>query len=245
MSTILRALKKLEQDTDTDSGVLADAIVGSPGRRDTKTFITQIVIIAAGIAFIAAGGFFLTRKSPTPGTQTSSGKTGDLMTTAKKTAAPVAQNRLAAPTRQTKAVPKHFRPAEAANSPPPAIPSKPSENMKKSLDTGRNTADAGAGTKASAQQAPAPRPPVEALAPSTPPVPVPAPSAGSIKVLSDSAGLTLQAISWSTDAAGRIAVINGQVCREGDQVDGYIVRQIDPDDVIVSNDATTGKLSFK
>jgi hypothetical protein len=63
--------------------------------------------------------------------------------------------------------------------------------------------------------------------------------------INDEAGLKLQAISWSANVNKRIVVINGQICREGERVNGYIVKQINPSDVIVSNESTSGKLSFK
>ncbi len=231
MSTILRALKKLEQDTDADSGALADAIVRSAGSRNTRTVVARIVIVVMGIALIAAGGFLFTRKSATAPPQTNRGKTGNAMTTAEKTAAPVIQNHSPAAVPPATVIPKHFPPAETVNSAPAApVP---------------NTTAVATDLKPSAQKAPAPAPPppAETLTPSPPPAA--ASPSDNVRMLSESAGLTLQAISWSADAAGRIAVINGQVCREGDQVDGYTVRKIDPDDVIVSNGTTTGKLAFK
>lgn len=72
---------------------------------------------------------------------------------------------------------------------------------------------------------------------------VPAPT--EIIEINDVAGLKLQAISWSANVNKRIVVINGQICREGEHVNGYIVKQINPSDVIVSNELTSGKLSFK
>jgi hypothetical protein len=40
-------------------------------------------------------------------------------------------------------------------------------------------------------------------------------------------------------------VINGTLCRENESVKGYTIKQINPDDVIVSNGAVTGKLVLK
>ena len=72
---------------------------------------------------------------------------------------------------------------------------------------------------------------------------VPAPT--EIIEINDNAGLKLQAISWSTNANKRIVLINGQICREGERVNGYVVKQINQADVMVSNGSTLGKLSFK
>ncbi|MCJ7616856.1 MAG: general secretion pathway protein GspB [Desulfobacterales bacterium] len=72
---------------------------------------------------------------------------------------------------------------------------------------------------------------------------VPAPT--EIIEIDDNVGLKLQAISWSTDANKRMVVINGPICREGERVNGYIVKQINQADVMISNGSTSGKLSFK
>jgi len=57
--------------------------------------------------------------------------------------------------------------------------------------------------------------------------------------------VVLQAISWSSDAARRMAVINGKICREGEQVGGYTILKINPEDVTVSRGAVSGRLVFK
>jgi hypothetical protein len=63
--------------------------------------------------------------------------------------------------------------------------------------------------------------------------------------IDEKAGLDLQAISWASASHQRLAVINGTLCRENESVKGYTIKQINPDDVIVSNGAVTGKLVLK
>jgi hypothetical protein len=63
--------------------------------------------------------------------------------------------------------------------------------------------------------------------------------------IDESLGLELQAISWASDPKKSIAVINNRVCREKETVNGFTVQQIDDDDVIVSNGAIMGKLLLK
>jgi hypothetical protein len=63
--------------------------------------------------------------------------------------------------------------------------------------------------------------------------------------IDESVGLDLQAISWASDAQKRLAVINGRLCRENESVSGFIIKQINPDDVIVSNGSITGRLVLK
>ena len=56
--------------------------------------------------------------------------------------------------------------------------------------------------------------------------------------------LKLQAIAWSEDAGKRIAVINGHVVREGETVEGFSVNQIRQEDVIVNDGTESWQLEF-
>jgi hypothetical protein len=56
--------------------------------------------------------------------------------------------------------------------------------------------------------------------------------------------LQLQAVSWSDIPSERVTIINGQILREGQGVDGYAVVQIRPEDVIVKNSGKLWKLSY-
>ena len=60
----------------------------------------------------------------------------------------------------------------------------------------------------------------------------------------DDSKLKLQAIAWSNDAVQRIAVINGHIVREGESVEGYSVNQIRQEDVIVSDGTESWRLEF-
>ncbi|MFZ2634305.1 MAG: hypothetical protein WA081_15745 [Desulfosalsimonadaceae bacterium] len=57
--------------------------------------------------------------------------------------------------------------------------------------------------------------------------------------------VVLQAISWSPDVSRRMAVINGKICRESEQINGYVIKQVNPEDVVVSKGSVTGRLVFK
>jgi hypothetical protein len=57
--------------------------------------------------------------------------------------------------------------------------------------------------------------------------------------------VVLQAISWSQDASRRMAVINGKICREKEPMGGYVIFKINPEDVVVSKGAVSGRLVFK
>ena len=57
--------------------------------------------------------------------------------------------------------------------------------------------------------------------------------------------LSLQAISWSADPDKRLAVINGKICREKEPIGGYVLDAINTADVVVSKGGKSGKLMFK
>ena len=56
--------------------------------------------------------------------------------------------------------------------------------------------------------------------------------------------LKLQAIAWSQDPAGRLAVINNRILREGDSVDGYDLTKIRKDDVVLNGGGKSWRLEF-
>ncbi len=60
----------------------------------------------------------------------------------------------------------------------------------------------------------------------------------------DDAKLKLQAIAWSSDAAQRMAVINNRIVREGESVEGFSINQIRQEDVIVNDGNQTWQLEF-
>jgi hypothetical protein len=76
-----------------------------------------------------------------------------------------------------------------------------------------------------------------------PPAPEPAPSAD-LWPPPAAAGLTLQAISWAARPERRIAVVSGQILHVGDDIDGFVVREIVPDAVIVCRAGPCFRLVF-
>lgn len=61
--------------------------------------------------------------------------------------------------------------------------------------------------------------------------------------LADS-NIKLQALAWSKDAARRMAVINGRIVREGESMEGYQIKQIREEDVVVSDGKQSWQLEF-
>ena len=56
--------------------------------------------------------------------------------------------------------------------------------------------------------------------------------------------IKLQALAWSSDAARRMAVINGRIVREGESMEGYQINQIRQEDVVVSDGRQSWSLEF-
>jgi type II secretory pathway component PulC len=65
-----------------------------------------------------------------------------------------------------------------------------------------------------------------------------------LPILPTEIGLSLQAVSWATRARDRIAVVNGQVLRQGDDIEGYTVRDIDSDAVVLCRSGECHRLAF-
>lgn len=201
MSSILKALKKLEQDADTTSGVPAKIIVKSTDPKRIKPIITQSLIIMTTIAIFAAIAFIIRpaispRQSPAP----------------VKTPLPAAMATLPSPINES---------------------AKPVDKIEKPLTIGIDAKTVKLDYAHTGVEKP--------LEPTHSDVP----ALTEIIEINDEAGLKLQAISWSANVNRRIVVINGRICREGEHINGYMVKQINPSDVIVSNESTSGKLSFK
>lgn len=65
-----------------------------------------------------------------------------------------------------------------------------------------------------------------------------------IPVLNDP-DMKLQAITWSKDPQKRIAVINNRILRQGDAVSGYRIATINQDDIILNDGGEKWKLLFR
>ncbi len=57
--------------------------------------------------------------------------------------------------------------------------------------------------------------------------------------------IELHAISWTPDANTRIAVINGNIVREGNRVGGYLVYKINKDDIVLKENDELLRLFFR
>ena len=57
--------------------------------------------------------------------------------------------------------------------------------------------------------------------------------------------MKLQALTWSREPHKRIAVVNNRILHEGETVSGYLLVTINQDDVILGREGKTWKLSFR
>jgi hypothetical protein len=90
----------------------------------------------------------------------------------------------------------------------------------------------------------APRVVVAPVAPRGAPLVAPSPAEDLLPLLPTEIGLSLQAVSWATRAQDRIAVVNGQILHQGDDIEGYTVRDIDSDALVLCRSGECYRLRF-
>ena len=270
MSTILKALKRIEQTAPSP-----EDLQDSPQRIDTKkalgtraqkiwlhrkvslAIILVIILTAAGWLVYSQKHRFASKIS----LQQSATKAPihhAKINPASDESKDVAAKKGPALTRQNRRLDAESEPAPGAVNPPPhGLPQMPPSQMRQknpiysSTGTPRppetniaakphTTPPPAAGSPESIQREVRP----SAAAPATKSVSRATPPERSYERLDDSK-LKLQAIAWSKEAAQRIAVINGHVVREGESVDGFVVNQIRREDVVVNDGTASWQLEFE
>ena len=248
MSSILRALKKLEsepQHLEKTQGVDHKYIsLAGPGHR-SSTFRPLLLFVGGGIAcgmVILAGWWFMyervqpdappLQKSSNPASTMDSPITGPQKTVTLKTethspAAPV---------------------QEQPTSRPSALLTSADDNQTEAVT--RGSADT-----------PAILIPDEIPIIETPPVPdegpvgeiisaaavlpeTPAEKELQIPLLSDP-DVKLQSISWSEKPSKRLTVISNRIVREGETASGYVIVTINKDDVVLSQNGEQWRINFR
>ncbi len=249
MSTILKALKRVDQSTPPP-----DDMQSGPSMIDTQKAVRgrlfriwlqrkAIVALIVVVVVIAAGWLIYSQKDRLIS------KIGSPSQFKKS---PVFQAKIEPPPRQ----PERTKPQQAA-------PLK-RQQAPDSAESGRDrvgaerpsaTSSRSPETKSSAKSGITSSPKVKARdsgqRETRPPAVKPAkksksraaPAARSYPRL-DNAKLKLQAIAWSNVAAERIAVINDRIVREGESVEGYSINQIRQEDVVVNDGARSWQLEF-
>lgn len=232
MSSILKALKKIEETTPA-----ADAADPQPapgphrlwipphGRGRRKAILIGCVLLAATVA--AAGVFIFGRGAgdrPAPAAVSTAGGPNAVRAKIADSPAPTAGGGESGPA--VTADPAAAAPAVAA---PPPLPKRPAAQTLPARPVTRPASRESAGAPAAERAAPG------AAAPRS--------AAESLSRL-DNSKLKVMAIAWYADPAKRIAVINGSLVKEGESVEGYKVTQIRKDDVIVSDGSRSWRVEF-
>ena len=256
MSSILKALKKLEQDA-TASAEMPD--LPGPGQAPVRFKYLLYTSIVVGV-MLAVGVFLFIRYQPSHLTARTAGSAApqkSLRVSVEKTDMPL-------PTKADRIKPQ---PAENIES---KSPDQPPTGDKQQPVAEESASEAEAKTKATTgaknarnenkikepEKAEAKTPPPAAkkhpgeLPPATektetPPEPIAIPPGAADTPILEDIGLEIQAISWDKTPSRRIAVINSRLCREGERINGFRILKINPDDIVVSNGRKTGTLLFR
>jgi len=238
LSSILRALKKLENDSRPSTGIATGPGMTSAAHIREKALIVKWIFVFIIVIGLAISGLFL-RKA------IYQSKSTNFVITSKNAVPDVTPEQKSSPLKAIVISPQKLPVAKGDNSisPPQEFQESPKikeesipQTMKANpMDMGKDLPDA---EKSHPINEPAKINPIQQsdLVNRNRP---------EISEIGEEAGLDLQAISWSSDVKKRLAVINGKLCRENESVGGYVVKQINPDDIMVSKGATTGKLVLK
>ncbi len=236
MSSILRALKKLEEEGQGDASRRGWPQGVSPYVRiERKGGVGRLWLVGgllAAAALLGVCGWLWTGRP--------SSSAGD-MTAARGTVAPAA-------------VQAEVAPAPVVASVPVPAPLPATIRDGETIDP-RGLAARGHAVVAPERQAvaddaavsdkAASRPALDARA--TAPVEPPRQNAAAeeeVPVL-ETPELALQAVAWSEVPAQRVAVVGNRVVKEGDFAFGYTVVRINPDDIVVRKQGAMGRILFK
>ena len=245
MSTILNALKRLEDEDRTEAGEHIPAAMAGRAAVSGKKLRLRLVLILAGVAMLAGAAVFWGYLDRSPDKNTS------------PEAVPPEPRVAAAPRESTRKA-STSAPIPAGGR-PQAIPQNQGLRGRRAA---KSTTQARVNAK-TALTAPTYMPPdperkninarsteplpeeQAALARPNPAAPPSAPqdAYARAEVLPKDA-LQLQAISWSDMPGERITIIAGQILREGQTIEGYSVIAIRPDDVILEKAGKWWKLVY-
>jgi len=220
LSSILKALKKLEEETprygDSQPYPVDVKKTVENGVNKKQTYYKLFLILFSAIIIVSASLFLLTRQTTSKG---------------KNTPTSVLVIRKAIPPRPKK---ENVKIASVPDLKPRKKRAKPSDRIKKM----ENLPDSRQG------KIPASRKVMKEKSygddrtkPKSARSTIPFKSAGG-------SGLKLQAIAWSSDSKKRIAVVNGRILREGSSIEGALIIKIDKNDVSFQKGGEQWKQKF-
>ena len=238
MSAILKALKRLETEPSNSEQLLSMSKQARSrwyAGRTRKRVKIMLILILVLLLFVSIGGIFWYRiRIPiiselfdsTSGNHEVVGKI-----TSAKSGSPINAGR-------TNAL---IKPEEAKKPPPAPISRRPKvTSQARSSQPAKTPIAAIRKPSVTAGR----RPPVAIRPPKGTSPTGPGPAKSTLPTLADS-NYTLQAIAWSENPGERLTVINGQVLREGDGIQGITVIQIGTNEVIVEKESKRWKMAFQ
>jgi hypothetical protein len=270
MSTILKALKKLEQDKETleargMSGMSATAAAGDnrpAGRAGiSKRLLRAAVIGGVLVGVFGAAIYYYIRPSPSSRQAVRPSETARKTTRPRATtSAQRAMDRSESAAQHSKKTVQQVKPVPQRKQPPKraprsitagsGAPSKPAlpERVKSGDHPEQGTDPRSAPPPAAAKVPEVAAGPAETSTPAKPAQPAEtrsgqSPPYATADRLTDNR-LKIQAIVWSPIADERMAVINTRIVREGGSVEGFSVVEIRSDDVIVRESGRLYRVAF-
>ncbi|HEX9022686.1 MAG TPA: general secretion pathway protein GspB [Geobacteraceae bacterium] len=243
MSSILEALKKLEEEKATRlSGAehIAGKVVRS-GRRARQrpgwwlpAGMACAALIAAAATYIFTGGFFAANRQLTPPAAPASPQKTVAVSPA---VPPQAAQIVAVPPAASVQAPQSVATPPVGTASPPHVPAVAARNRAPALSPHpavvrpKPLVNSAAQQQAGPKVAERPAPPQAAQ----PSLPAPAPSRPK---------LTVTGIGWQKDNGDRLAVVNGRAVSEGTVIEGAKVEEIFPDRVKFSVGEQTFEISL-
>ncbi len=247
MSSILRALKKLESEPrhlEKNQGIDHKYISLAGPEHRSSTIRPLLLFIGGGIAcgmVLLSGWWFVNGKQ-----EQDASAVKEVSTPAKTMATATGEPE------------STVAPEPAAEKDSRLVPAAPVAKLPEPVGPGRLDTGAEITGKAPVIETPPPAPAQTAVQKTSPEPAVKEPpiakavlpetpaeaSEPEIPILHD-ADVKLQSISWSKNPSKRLAVISNRIVRERDMASGYLVFTINKDDVILSSNGEKWRVNFR
>jgi hypothetical protein len=262
LSSILDALNKLEKEVASRDYPLAHTGAGRKGITP-KSVMGIILIICVCIGAVGLAAYYRVRPEKVPETLTGNVKHG-VASRSQKTQEPGAGVRMPkSPVTSVSPAPKATA-TGTASKPETLYPDNNIETGPKSSEDGKNTANIKTERRQRPTSQEGPKEELVVHTASRKSAPKVLTGAENPSVSQDNlstkapvkkekplpmnrlegVGFKIQAISWGDTAPERLVVINNQVLREGDGIEGYRISRINPDDILLRRGSNTYRLDF-